>query len=63
MLSKKLVKMERGTDLYKLTLMLDPNIVSQLKRYSKEHRLTMSCIVENLLYDSLRGVSDESNAI
>lgn len=63
MLKNKLVKMKREVFLYKLTLMIDPNIVELLKTYAKEHRLTMSCIVENLLYNSLKEEKDKPNNI
>lgn len=59
-MNTKLVKFEREAHPYKLTLMVDSSIYGILKKYSKDHRLTMSCIVENLVVKNLGG---DSNAI
>ncbi|WP_394700955.1 hypothetical protein [uncultured Ilyobacter sp.] len=37
--------------------MVDRSIYKLLKDYSGDHRLTMSCIVENLIYTNLGGDS------
>ncbi|WP_321329152.1 hypothetical protein [uncultured Ilyobacter sp.] len=56
-MNTKLVSFNRSTNPYKLTLMVDDSIYKLLKDYSKDHRLTMSCIVENLIYSNLGGDS------
>lgn len=59
-MNTKLVSFKREAHPYKLTLMVDGSIYKLLKDYSKDHRLTMSCIVENLVVKNLGG---DSNAI
>ena len=54
-MNTNLVSFKREAHPYKLTLMVDDSIYKLLKDYSKDHRLTMSCIVENLIYSSLGG--------
>ena len=56
-MNTNLVSFKREVHPYKLTLMIDPKIFDLLKSHAKDHRLTMSCIVENLIYSSLGGDS------
>ncbi len=56
-MNTKLVSFKRDSRPYKLTLMVDRSIYKLLKDYSGDHRLTMSCIVENLIYTNLGGDS------
>ncbi len=56
-MNTNLISFKREKHPYKLTLMLDDSIYKLLKNYSKDHRLTMSCVVENLIYSNLGGES------
>jgi hypothetical protein len=56
-MNTNLISFTREGHPYKLTLMIDESIYKLLKNYSKDHRLTMSCIVENLVYNNLGGAS------
>ena len=59
----ELVRFERAKHPYKLTLMIDPTIADMLKKYARDHRLTMSCIVENLVYNNLGGEKDGTETL
>lgn len=54
-MNTNLISFKREGLPYKLTLMIDDNIFKLLKDYSKDHRITMSCLVENLIYTNLGG--------
>ncbi|GLI56423.1 hypothetical protein PM10SUCC1_19370 [Propionigenium maris DSM 9537] len=48
-----LVKFERNKHPYKLPLMINSKIADMLKKYSKGHKLTKSCLIENLIFRNL----------
>ena len=54
-MNTNLLSFKREANPYKVTLMLDDSIYKLLKDYSKDHRITMSCLVENWIYNALGG--------
>ncbi|GLI56405.1 hypothetical protein PM10SUCC1_19190 [Propionigenium maris DSM 9537] len=62
-MNTNLISFKRGSNLSKVTLMLNDSIYKLLKDYSKDHRITMSCLVENLIVANLSTMDGENNGI